>query len=253
MPADSASRWGPAGSHADITERALLQSVVEVARWVFGAAAASVFLLDEEADELVFEAVAGEGEDHLVGTRFPSGTGLAGWVVMSGQAVLVDDVAQSPQFARDAAESTGYVPRSIMAAPLIRSGECIGVLEVLDRGSNPRGDLSDVDLIGMLATEVALGLELLLRLRWHTGQFTGGQPSTGQPSTGQPSTGQSSTGQSSTGRRAGAGKSDLDVLQRVAERLPYATEPVASTVGRLLAAADDLLAAADADTPGVSR
>lgn len=65
-------------SNADITERTLLQSVVEVARSVFGAAAASVFLLDEETDELVFEAVAGEGEEHLVGTRFPSGTGLAG-------------------------------------------------------------------------------------------------------------------------------------------------------------------------------
>ena len=41
--------------------RALLQATVEVARAIFHAKAASVFLLDEEADELVFEAVAGEG------------------------------------------------------------------------------------------------------------------------------------------------------------------------------------------------
>jgi len=166
----------PSTNGADITERSLLQSVVEVARSVFGAAAASVFLLDEETDELVFEAVAGEGEEHLVGTRFPSGTGLAGWVVMSGQSMLVDNVNESPQFARDAAESTGYVPNSIMAAPLVRNGECIGVLEVLDRGSQPRGDLSDVDLIGMLATEVALGLELLVRLRWQSGQRAAESP-----------------------------------------------------------------------------
>ncbi len=209
---------------ADITERSLLQSVVEVARSVFSAAAASVFLLDEETDELVFEAVAGEGEDHLVGTRFPSGTGLAGWVVMSGQAVLVDDVRQSPQFARDAAESTGYVPDSIMAAPLIRNGECIGVLEVLDRGSKPRGDLSDVDLIGLLATEVALGLDLLRRLRWQAGND-----------------------------EASAREDDFEVLRRIARRLPRATGPVASTVSKLLATAADLLAAEDSDPPGVSR
>lgn len=217
----------PASNASDITERSLLQSIVEVARSVFSAAAASVFLLDDETDELVFEAVAGEGEDSLVGTRFPSDTGLAGWVVMSGQPLLVDDVNESPQFARDAAESTGYVPNSIMAAPLIRNGECIGVLSVLDRGSRPRGDLSDVDLIGMLATEVSLGLDLLVRLRWHSGEHGPDSP--------------------------GLADNDLTVLRRVAERLPMASEPVASTVSRLLATADDLLAAQANDASDVLR
>ena len=41
--------------------QALLQSIVDVARAIFKAKASSIFLLDEEADELVFEAVAGEG------------------------------------------------------------------------------------------------------------------------------------------------------------------------------------------------
>ncbi len=48
---------------AEEEHRALLQSVVEVARAIFAARASSVFLLDEEADELVFEAVSGEGAD----------------------------------------------------------------------------------------------------------------------------------------------------------------------------------------------
>jgi GAF domain-containing protein len=204
----------------------LLQSVVEVARGVFGAAAASVFLVDERTNELVFEAVSGEGEEDLVGTRFPSGTGLAGWVVMSGQSLLVDDVNQTPQFARDAAESTGYVPQSIMAAPLIRNGECIGVLEVLDRGSQPRGELSDVELIGMLATEVTMGLELLVRLRWLAGE--------------------------EDAPADGPAAADLALLRRVAQRLPGAQEPIASTVSRLLATADELLAGSINGTGGHS-
>jgi GAF domain-containing protein len=215
---------GHADGYSDITERGLLQSIVEVARSVFSAAAASVFLLDEDTDELVFEAVAGEGADSLVGKRFPSDTGIAGWVVMSGQPLLVDDVGENLQFARDAAESTGYMPTSIMAAPLIRNGECIGVLSVLDRGTRPRGDLSDVDLIGMLATEVALGLDLLVRLRWRTGE-----------------------------QGSGRHDDDLTVLRRVAERLPTASGPVASTVSRLLATADDLLAAEAAGATGLLR
>ena len=52
---------------AEGEQRALLGSIVSVARAIFQAKAASIFLYDEEADELVFEAVAGEGEQSLVG------------------------------------------------------------------------------------------------------------------------------------------------------------------------------------------
>lgn len=73
----------------------------------------------------------------------------------------------SDRFARDAAASTGYVPASIMAAPLIADGECIGVLEVLDRhtrGTNAPGrELDDIELLGLLATQAALSLALLRR------------------------------------------------------------------------------------------
>ncbi|MEK6250479.1 MAG: hypothetical protein AABM43_00825 [Actinomycetota bacterium] len=51
--------------------RELLQSIVDVARAIFGSKAASITLYDEEADELVFEAVAGEGSESLIGSRFP--------------------------------------------------------------------------------------------------------------------------------------------------------------------------------------
>jgi GAF domain-containing protein len=202
---------------ADITQRGLLQSIVEVARRVFGAAAASVFIVDRVSGELVFEAVSGEGEEQLVGTRFPGGTGIAGWVATCGQPLLVENVSKSPQFARVAAESTGYFPGSVMAAPLIRAGECIGVLEVLDRGSRQRGELGDVDLLGLLATESAMALELLVRLRRTNGHIA-------------------------RSRRDAPQQPDLQLLQRVAERLPAAAEPVAATVAKLLAMADQLLA-----------
>src|SRR5918912_3594285 len=78
--------------------RALLRATVEVARAIFRAKAASVFLLDEATDELVFEAVAGEGADTLVGRRFPSSTGIAGFVLVSRQPLVIEDVLQDPRF-----------------------------------------------------------------------------------------------------------------------------------------------------------
>lgn len=58
------------------------------------------------------------------------------------------------------------MPRSIMAAPLIRDGDCVGVIEILDRGSRHRAELADVDLLGLLAIQAALGLDMLAILQW---------------------------------------------------------------------------------------
>src|SRR6266516_3214322 len=84
----------------------LLRSIVEVARAIFGARASSIFLLDEEADELVFAAVAGEEEQFLVGRRMASSAGVAGWVASSRTPLVLDDVQSDPRFARDVAEDT---------------------------------------------------------------------------------------------------------------------------------------------------
>jgi GAF domain-containing protein len=149
----------------DDLHRSLLRSIVDVARAIFRARAASVFLLDTGADELVFEAVSGEGEESLVGHRFPSSTGIAGWVLVTGQSLVLDDVSADPRFASQAAESTGYVPKSIMAVPLVSGERTIGVLEVLDRPSGERFTMEEADLLGMFATQAAAALDLLERSR----------------------------------------------------------------------------------------
>jgi GAF domain-containing protein len=145
---------------ADAGTRLLLQSVVDVARVLFDAAASSVFLLDEAQGDLVFQAVAGEGEGELIGTRMPANKGIAGWVLGSGQAVIVDDVNTSAAFARDVAESTNYVPRSLMAAPLLSDLRALGVLEVLDPKPQARSGLGELDLLSLFAHQAALTLQV---------------------------------------------------------------------------------------------
>jgi GAF domain-containing protein len=150
---------------ADEAHRSLLQATVEVARAIFGAKAASVFLLDEEAEELVFEAVAGEGEGELIGMRFPAGTGIAGWVLTTRQPLVVDDLTADTRWSRSAAESTGYVPTSMMAVPLLVDERALGVLSVLDRPPETRVRLREVDLLGLFANQAAIALDLLQRAR----------------------------------------------------------------------------------------
>jgi GAF domain-containing protein len=143
----------------------LLQSVVQVARAIFGAAASSVFLLDRTTHELVFQAVAGAGEQALVGTRFPADRGIAGWVAMSGDAMVVDDLTANTTFARDLAESTQFVPHALMAVPLIDRGDVLGVLEVLDPVAQARADLAELDLLQLFAAQAATALRMVLAQR----------------------------------------------------------------------------------------
>lgn len=143
----------------------LLQSVVDVARAIFGAQASSVFLLDEEAGELVFQAVSGRGEEFLVGRRFPAGRGIAGWVAVSGEPIVVDDLAGNTAFDRSLAQSTEYVPDAMMAAPLVHGDRVLGVLEVLDPAPQARSSLPELDLLSLFARQAATALRFATERR----------------------------------------------------------------------------------------
>jgi GAF domain-containing protein len=145
--------------------QALLGAIVQVARAIFGAKASSILLLDEETDELVFEAVVGEGEESLLGVRFPADHGIAGWVLATRTPLVIEDVRKDPRFAADVAEDTGYVPSGLMAAPLLHDEAILGVLEVLDRPERAHFSLQEMDLLGLFANQAAIAVDLLLRAR----------------------------------------------------------------------------------------
>jgi GAF domain-containing protein len=146
--------------------RRLLQATVEVARGIFSAKAATVFLYDVETDELVFEAVAGVGSEALIGERIPSSTGIAGWVLVTRQPLVLEDVTQDPRWGGQViAEQTGYTPKGLMAVPLIHEEDSVGVLQVLDRPQQVRFSLEEMDLLGLFANQAAIAIDLLGKAR----------------------------------------------------------------------------------------
>jgi GAF domain-containing protein len=136
-----------------------LQAIVETARLVFDAAACSIALFDEGDEELVFRVAAGLGAEATVGIRIPADRGIAGWALMSGQSIAVDDVRQDPRFAADIAESTGYVPNAIMAMPLESERQTFGVIEVLDRRRGGGEGVDDMEVLALFARQATLAVE----------------------------------------------------------------------------------------------
>jgi hypothetical protein len=143
------------------TRRRVMEAIVRTAAGMFDAAACSIALTDPKNGELVYEAAWGAGASEVVGMRLPPGVGIAGAVVASGEGVFVPECRKDPRFARQVAAGTGYVPYTMVTAPLIREGKPIGCLAVLDKrdgGPYLREDLSKVMLFADLAV-VALDLD----------------------------------------------------------------------------------------------
>ena len=152
-----AADLGPALAPAGHEE--LLRSITSAARSLFQAAACSLALLDDKQEELTFYVASGAGSEDVVGMRVPVGEGIAGWVVTSGQPIAISDVTRDPRFAKDVAETTGYVPRSILAMPLETERQMIGVIEVLDRRMDGAEGPQDMEVLALFAQQAALAIE----------------------------------------------------------------------------------------------
>ena len=59
-------------------------------------------------------------------------------MVASGEGVAVADCRSDSRFAVRIAEGTGYVPHTMLVAPLVRDGAAVGALSVLDRRDGGR-------------------------------------------------------------------------------------------------------------------
>ena len=137
---------------------AILRSVVDAAAVLIRAEAASIALFDADSGRLVFRVAAGEHGQGVIGLTVQPGEGVAGYVYSSGQPLAIGEATVDPRFRRDAAEQTGYVPRSLLAVPLADAAGTIGVLEVLDRRDGEPFDLADLEAASVFARQATVAI-----------------------------------------------------------------------------------------------
>ena len=157
---DALTLAAAAGSiSSPVAHSRLLEMIVETAAGVIPSRSAALFLIDEEAEELVFQVALGPEAEQVKGLRIPLGHGIAGLVAVSGQPMAVSDAAKDPRQAADVAESVGYAPESILCVPLVHEDEVVGVLELLDREGAPSFNASDMGALGLFANQAAVAIE----------------------------------------------------------------------------------------------
>ena len=132
----------------------LLTAIAATAVAALDAQAASIAIHDPTTDRLVFAAAAGPAAGGVVGLAIDAGAGIAGYAFTTGQPLAVADAAEDPRFDPSVAAATGYVPSTLLAAPLADAQGTVGVLEALDRrgGTFSLRDLDIATAIARVAT-----------------------------------------------------------------------------------------------------
>jgi len=128
----------------------LLRAILDVARRVILAEAASLFFVNENTGTLDLAITSfAEGQFLEPKISVPRERGIAGWVAERGESLLIPDAYADERFYQDADKQTGFRTRSILCAPLKRNGKVIGVLQIL----NPRDKkaFEEPDLEGFTA------------------------------------------------------------------------------------------------------
>jgi signal transduction histidine kinase len=137
----------------------LLKSILESAVTILNTEAGSLFLVDEQTDELIFQVTVGPVAQNLAGQRLPPGTGFVGKAVTNRSPVIVNNVAATSTWNSTPDKQTGYSTRAILAVPMEVKGRIIGVIEIINKkDGNPfTGD--DQNLLSAFAGQAAVAID----------------------------------------------------------------------------------------------
>ncbi|MBN2840447.1 MAG: GAF domain-containing protein, partial [Coriobacteriia bacterium] len=130
----------------------VLETALSRAMEMTGAQTGSIMLIDAVTGRLRIGISRGLPEDVVRDTELGEGEGIAGWVLATGQPLLVEDLlSRSP-----AARRHGV--RSAVSAPLADDDGTLGVLNVGSRSFPARFTDTHLDTVALLAKQTATAL-----------------------------------------------------------------------------------------------
>lgn len=135
---------------------AILQHILSQATELLHAESASVMLLDEEKTRLRVTAASGPRSEAVMGREQELGSGVAGWVALHGEPLLLHGALADPRF------QTSHLRRDVQDAicvPLQTSDEILGVINVSNRRDARPFVPADLELMQALAHQAVISIQ----------------------------------------------------------------------------------------------
>jgi signal transduction histidine kinase len=123
------------------------------------AEASSIYELDETKNQIFIRLARGEKKEPIKTIRLTLGEGIAGWVVQSGQPMVIQDVRKEARFSDKFDRMTGFKTRSMICVPLILRDSVIGALQVLNKKTEASFGKADLELLTSMAQQIVVAME----------------------------------------------------------------------------------------------
>lgn len=144
-------------SSLDLQE--ILQLIMEKVSLLLKPRTWSLLLVDEVTGELTFEIAVSPAAEQLKGIRLRSGEGLAGWVALHGEPLLIPDVRDDPRFAREVDEAVAFTTHSIVCVPVKSRQRTLGVVELVNSLEDGEFGADDLQILATIADYAAIAIE----------------------------------------------------------------------------------------------
>ncbi len=132
----------------------LLNEIIRRVPEVVNAERCSIFMLDEERNELVLQMADEEQE-----LRMPADKGIAGWVLMHNLGQIVNDVEQDPRWYDAIGREVDFITRSILCVPMKVKDRIAGVMQLLNKRGGTSFTPRDMRLLTTLAAQAGIAIE----------------------------------------------------------------------------------------------
>lgn len=136
----------------------ILQTILEKMAAHFRPDNWSLLMVDESKGELYFAIAVGEAAQSLKNLRLKVGEGIAGWVALHGEPLIVPDVYTDPRFAKRIDEMTKWQTRSIICLPLKSRQRVLGVIQLINCPMEAMGD-SELFFLQALSDYAAIAID----------------------------------------------------------------------------------------------
>lgn len=137
----------------------LLKNILENAVKILNSEAGTLFLVDQQTDELIFQVTVGPAAPNLAGQRLPPGTGVVGKAVVTRQPVIVNDVQATATWNAETDKQTGFITRAILVVPMEVKDHVIGVIEIINKKDGLPFANEDQNLLSAFAGQAAVAIE----------------------------------------------------------------------------------------------
>ena len=153
--------------------RIMEEAIDEVLR-ILDAEAGTLFLLDTDGEELIFEIVKGPDARKLKGKRFPVTKGIAGWVVRFKKPYISTEVDNDPLWYKEFTSSLTLQTKNILCVPVVVGENVYGAIELInkkDAGAFTHQDLEILELLGKHIGIVIQNMRAVLEAKKKIAQF----------------------------------------------------------------------------------